>query len=67
MAPFHAHWDAAVEALCAGSNVRGRRRERLRAAIALALSFETWRTLVAERGLSVDEACELLVEAVGRV
>lgn len=67
MAPFHRHWDGAVEALCAGSKARGRRRERLRAAIALALSFETWRTLVAERGLSVDEACDLLVETVGRV
>jgi hypothetical protein len=32
--------------------------------VALALGFETWRTLVAEGGLSVDEACEFLVEAV---
>ena len=64
MAPFHRHWDAAVEALCSGSSASGRPRARLRAAVALALGFETWRTLVAEGGLSVDEACDFLVEAV---
>lgn len=67
MAPFHRHWDGAVEALCAGSGARGRRRTRLRAAVALALSFDTWRTLVGERGLSVDEACDLLVAAVATI
>lgn len=66
MAPFHRHWDKAVEALCAGSGARGRRRARLRATVALSVSFETWRTLVKERGLSLDEACDLLVEMVAR-
>ncbi len=66
MAPFHRHWDAAVEALCDASRAPGRGRERRRAAVALALSFETWRTLVEEGGLSVDEACAFLAGAVTR-
>jgi hypothetical protein len=48
----------AADALVAGRRVRGRRRTLLRAAIALALSFDTWRTLVREQGLTDAQAVE---------
>jgi hypothetical protein len=38
---------------------RGRRLAQLRAAIALALGFDTWRTLVHEHGLSEEQATSL--------
>jgi AcrR family transcriptional regulator len=61
MAPYHAHWRHAVAVLAAPWRARGRRRTLLRAAIALALSFDTWRTLVAEQQLTDDQALELML------
>ena len=59
MAPYHAHWQHAADVLTAPWPVRGRRRTLLRAGIALALSFDTWRTLAQEQGLDDDQAVEL--------
>ena len=44
--------------------VRGFRRERLNAAIELALDFETWRLLRQRRPLDASTTIDLLVEMV---
>lgn len=59
MAPFHEHWQQAAETLSAGWGARGAQRTKLRAAIALTLSFHTWRTLVREQGLDPEEAVDV--------
>ena len=59
MAPYHAHWQRATDVLLRPWAARGRRRRILRAAITLALSFETWRTLVRDQGLTDEQAIEL--------
>ena len=61
MAPYHRFWDAAAEALASGWRARGRRRQMVEAAVALALGFETHRTLTEEQRLSDDQAVELMV------
>ena len=61
MAPYHAHWQHATDVLLAGWRARGRRRDQLRAGIALALSFDTWRTLIREHGLSDDDAIDVVM------
>jgi AcrR family transcriptional regulator len=58
MSPYHAHWSRAADVLLAGRQARGRRRKLLRAGLALALSFDTWRTLVREQGLTDAQAVE---------
>jgi len=69
LAPYHAHWRRATELLARPWRARGRRLALLRAAIALALSFETWRTLVREQRLTeaqaVEVAARLAVEGSG--
>jgi AcrR family transcriptional regulator len=67
MAPYHAFWDAAADTLAAAWRTRGKRRANQKAAIALALSFDTHRTLTHEQHLEVEQAVALmtrLVEAV---
>jgi AcrR family transcriptional regulator len=65
--PYHARWQRAAELLAGAWRARGRRRALLEAGIALALSFDTWRTLVRERRLTheqaVDVAARLACEA----
>jgi AcrR family transcriptional regulator len=61
MAPYHEFWDNAADLLTAAWRLRGRRRARLKAAIALALSFETHRTLTREQQLGDDQAIELMI------
>jgi AcrR family transcriptional regulator len=61
VAPYHAHWERTADVLAAAWRARGRRRTVLRAAIGLALSFDTWRTLVHEQGLTDDQAVELML------
>jgi AcrR family transcriptional regulator len=61
MAPYHAHWARAADILTAPWRLHGRRRALLRAGIALALTFDTWRTVVREQGLDDDQAVELMV------
>lgn len=60
-APYHQHWRRAVDVLLEPRPVRGRQRTRLRAAIALALSFDTWRTLSLEHGLTDPQAADLML------
>jgi AcrR family transcriptional regulator len=67
MAPYHAYWDAAAETLAAPWRARGRPRANLKAAIALALSFDTHRTLTLEQGLSNERAVELMAGLVESV
>ncbi|MGH2992326.1 MAG: TetR/AcrR family transcriptional regulator [Solirubrobacterales bacterium] len=57
--PYHAHWRWATEVLLEPWRARGRRRTLLRAGIALALSFDTWRQLVREQGLAEEQVIEL--------
>jgi len=61
MKPYHAYWAQAADVLVAAWRRRGRRRAELRAAIALALSFDTWRTLIGQEGLDNERAVDLLV------
>jgi AcrR family transcriptional regulator len=64
MAPYHAHWKRAADVLLAPWRARGARRRDLRAAIALALSFDTWRTLVREQGMTDEQALRLAMRLV---
>jgi AcrR family transcriptional regulator len=61
MAPYHAHWQGAADILAGPWRARGQRRALLRAGIALALSFDTWRTLAREQHLSDEQAVELML------
>jgi AcrR family transcriptional regulator len=61
MAPYHRFWDSAAEALTEAWRPRGRRRSSLKAAIALALSFETHRTLTRDQRLTDGQAIELML------
>jgi AcrR family transcriptional regulator len=65
MAPYHQHWQRAVDVLAAGWRVRGHRRTMLRAGIALALSFDTWRTLIREQHLDEEQALEVALRLAG--
>lgn len=64
MAHYHAYWQEATETLAAAWRARGRRRENLTAAVALALSFDTHRTLTRERGLTDEQAVSLMARLV---
>jgi AcrR family transcriptional regulator len=59
MTPYHAHWQRATDVLVAPWRARGRRRALLRAGIGLALSFDSWRSLVREHGLTNDQAIDV--------
>ena len=59
MTPYHDHWERATDVLVAPWNVRGRRRMLLRAGVGLALSFDAWRSLVRDHGLTNDQAVEV--------
>jgi AcrR family transcriptional regulator len=61
MAPYHGYWSQAADVLAAPWPARGKRRALLRAGIALALSFDTWRMLAREQGLSDDQAVSLML------
>ncbi len=61
MAPYHAHWRHAADVLASAWPATGGNRTLMRAAFALALSFETWRTLVREQGITDDQAIELML------
>jgi AcrR family transcriptional regulator len=60
MAPYHAHWARAARALLEPWPASGRRRKQLRAALALAVSFDSWRTLVRVHRLSHPQAIDLI-------
>jgi AcrR family transcriptional regulator len=61
MEPYHAHWQRAVDVLAAAWPVTGHHKTLLRAALALALSFDTWRMLVRVQGLTDDQAIKLML------
>ncbi len=58
------HWEAMRDTIAYAFEASGERREALLAAIALALDFQTWRTLVRQQGLDDDRAIELMVGTV---
>jgi AcrR family transcriptional regulator len=59
--PYHALWRRATDVLLEPSKTRGRKRALLRAGIAVALSFDTWRVLAREQGLADGDAVELML------
>ena len=61
MEAYHELWRQAADVLVQPWPARGRRRTMLRAGIALALSFDTWRTLAREQGLTDEQAVELML------
>jgi AcrR family transcriptional regulator len=61
MAPYHGYWSHAADILATPWPARGKRRALLRAGIALALSFDTWRTLTKEQLLSDPQAVSLML------
>ncbi len=64
MASFYQYWEAMRDALAEAFGASGERHEALLAAVALALDFQTWRTLVQQQGLNQDRASELLLGMV---
>ena len=67
MAPYHAYWDDAAETLAAAWRPRGQRRADLKATIALALSFDTYRTLTREQHLTDEQAIALMTRLAENV
>ncbi len=61
---FHQVLEAAVEILMAGRGLRGRARNRTRAAIGHALDFSTWRSLAREGDLDDPDAVDLMLGLV---
>jgi AcrR family transcriptional regulator len=61
---FFRHWEAMRDTIADAFEASGARREALLAAIALALDFQTWRTLVRQQELSQNRAVELMVGMV---
>jgi AcrR family transcriptional regulator len=59
-AAFHGYLDSATDTLLAGRRSRGAARRRVRAALAHAVAFSTWRSLVDEQGLEPAEARRLM-------
>ena len=64
IADVRAYMEMVVEILAGGWGVRGRRRERVRAAIAHVLEFETWRSLERRQGIPPARAEELALAMV---
>src|SRR5919206_2678480 len=64
MVSFYQYWEAMRDALADAFGASGERREALLGAVALALDFQTWRTLVRGQQLSQDQAVELMVGMV---
>jgi len=61
MDPYHEHWQRAADVLAAAWPASARRNAPLKAALALALSFDTWRLLVCGQGLTDSQAIELMM------
>src|SRR5215218_2433195 len=57
---FRGWLDAAADAILRDRPERGARRRRVRAAVAHALAFETWRSLAIHQGLPRYQAIELM-------
>lgn len=61
MIPYHSHWKRAADILSAGLPGSARRKTLLEAALALALSFDTWHFLIRGQELSDDQALEMMM------
>lgn len=61
VAPYHAHWQKAADILVEAWNMKGQQKKLLSAAILLAVSFDTWRNLIQEGGITDDQAVDLMV------
>jgi AcrR family transcriptional regulator len=59
-APYHQLLATMTEILTRGRGLRGKSRDRVRAAIGHAISFRTWEQLTGESGLGDEEAAELM-------
>ena len=64
MEPYHAHWQKAVDVLAAAFQGSAKSERLLTAALALALSFDTWRHLVRSHDLTDDQAIVLMMRLV---
>jgi AcrR family transcriptional regulator len=60
MAPFDAFHERALDVLSAGWGARGARARLVRTAVAHALAFETWASLVRDGGATRPQAVELI-------
>jgi AcrR family transcriptional regulator len=60
MVPYHTHWQRAADVLAAAWPASIRRNAMLKAALALAVSFDTWQLLVCSQRLTDDQAIELM-------
>jgi AcrR family transcriptional regulator len=63
-APYHGLMTAITEILMRGRGLRGKAKDRTRAAIAHTISFRTWQQLTGEASLSDQEAAELMERLV---
>jgi AcrR family transcriptional regulator len=59
-APYHQFMAAVTELLTKGRGLRGKARDRVRAATGHAVSFRTWQQLTGEQGLDDEAAAELM-------
>lgn len=59
-AQFLDYMDAARATLIAGRRERGRRADRMRAAVGHAMAFATWRSLTREQGCTLEDAVEMM-------
>lgn len=59
-APYHQFLAAIAETLMRGRGLRGRARDRTRAATGHAISFRTWQQLTGDQGLDDRQAAELM-------
>lgn len=64
MVSFYQYWEAMRDALAEAFGASGERHDALLAAIALALDFQTWQTLVRGQELNQDRAVGLMVGMV---
>jgi AcrR family transcriptional regulator len=64
MVSFYRYWEAMRDTIAGAFEAGGERHEALLGAIALALDFGTWSTLVRQQGLDQDRAVELMVGMV---
>jgi AcrR family transcriptional regulator len=62
--PYHDFLAFLREPLLTGRGLRGRARRRTEAAIGHALSFDTWKSLARDEGLTDDEAAALMTSLV---
>jgi AcrR family transcriptional regulator len=67
VAAFRGYFAAVHQTLMRGRRERGRRRERVGAAIGHALAFSTWVSLTEEQGLGDAEAVDLMLGMVASV